>query len=296
MSLPSRYPDLPLPLRPRLELPGGARLAFWVVVNHELYEFAAPTDQPRAAWPRVAPDVRAFGHRDYGNRAGVQRTIAALDRLGIRGALSLNVAAVEQMPEVTTACNERGWEVLSHGYSNSRFALGLDERAERELIERCIEGIERVTGRSPAGWMGPSLTATQHTFDLLAEYGFLYSLDLFHDDQPFPVRVPRGRLISVPYTVEVNDILVYAHASPEAFGRMIRDQFDVLYEEGAESARVMCVALHPFLVGQPHRIRAFEEAVAYVLSHEGVWATTGEEIAQWYYARHYDEVSAAAGL
>jgi peptidoglycan/xylan/chitin deacetylase (PgdA/CDA1 family) len=214
----------------------------------------------------------------------------------MRGALSLNVAAAEQIPAVTAACVERGWEVLSHGYSNSRFALGLDEAAERETIECCIAGIERASGRRPAGWMGPSLTATERTFDLLAEYGFLYSLDLFHDDQPFPIRVRDGRLISVPYTVEVNDILVYAHASPEAFGRMIRDQFDVLYEEGTESARVMCVALHPFLVGQPHRIRAFEEAVAYVLSHDGVWATTGEEIAAWYYERHYDEVAAAAGM
>lgn len=296
MSDTSRYPELPLPLRPRLELPDGARLAFWVVVNHELYEFQAPAGQARRAWPRVEPDVRAFSHRDYGNRAGIQRTIAALDRLGIRGALSLNVAALEHMPEVTTACVERGWEVLSHGYSNSRFALGLDEADERALIERCIEGIERATGRALAGWMGPSLTATERTFDLLAEYGFLYSLDLFHDDQPFPVRVRSGRLISVPYTVEVNDVLVYAHASPAAFGRMIRDQFDVLYEEGSESARVMCVALHPFLIGQPHRIRAFEEAVAYVLSHDGVWATTGEDIATWYYERHYDEVAQAAGL
>lgn len=296
MSAPSLYPDLPLPLRPRLELPGGARVAFWVVVNHEFYEFRAMPGQSRRAWPRVDPDVRGYGHRDYGNRVGIQRTIAALDRLGIRGALSLNVAALDQIPEVTNACIERSWEVLSHGYSNSRFALGLDESAERELIERCLEGIERATGRPPAGWMGPSLTATERTFDLLAEYGFLYSLDLFHDDQPCPIRVRSGRLISVPYTVEVNDILVYAHASPDTFGRMIRDQFDVLYEEGAESARVMCVALHPYLVGQPHRIRAFEEAVSYVLSHDGVWATTGEEIATWYLDRHYDEVIAAVGI
>src|SRR2546421_2806554 len=121
MSIRSRYPDLPLPLRPRLQLPDGARLAFWVVVNHEVYEFLPPQDQMRRAWPRGAPDVRAFSHRDYGNRVGIQRTIAALDRLGIRGALSLNVAAVDLIPDVTAACVERGWEVLSHGYSNSRF-------------------------------------------------------------------------------------------------------------------------------------------------------------------------------
>jgi peptidoglycan/xylan/chitin deacetylase (PgdA/CDA1 family) len=291
-----RYPYVPITRRPRLTLPGGARLAFWVVVNHEVYEFGAPGGQGRLAWPRVDPDVRAFSHRDYGNRAGIQRTIAALDRCGVRGSLSLNVAALDLFPAITSACVERGWEVLSHGYSNSRFALGLDEAAERGLIERCRAGIERVWGRPPAGWMGPSLTVTERTFDLLAEYGFLYSLDLFHDDQPFPIRVRSGRLISVPYTVEVNDILVYARGSPAAFGRMIRDQFDVLYAESAGSARVMCVALHPFLVGQPHRIRAFEEAVGYVLSHSGVWATTGEEIARWYYDQHYDEVAEAIGL
>jgi allantoinase len=222
----------------------------------------------------------------------MRRLIGCLDDLGVRATLSLNVRALEQFPELAAMCLTRRWDVLSHGYSNSRFALGLDEEEERELIERCITGIERQMGVPPAGWMGPSLTCTERTFDLLAEYGFLYTCDLFHDDQPFPLRVSSGRLISVPYTVEVNDILVYAHASPTAFGQMIKDQFDVLYDESAETGLVMCVALHPYLVAQPHRLAAFEGAVRYVLSHDAVWSTTGREIAEWYFDQHYDAVCA----
>ena len=280
-----RYRDSPMPLRRRLVWPEDARLAFWVVVNHEVYELDPPGGQGRVPWPRTQPDILGYSHRDYGNRIGMRRVIELLDRCGLRGALSVNVAALAHFPEIAAACVERNWEVLSHGVYNTRYLLGLTEDEERAVVEDCRATIEAHWGRPPQGWMGPSLTATEHTFDLLAECGFSYTLDLFHDDQPGPVHVRTGRLISVPYTVEANDILVYAHGTPADFGRVIRDQFDVLYEEGG---RVMCVALHPFLVGQPHRVGALEEALRYVLSHDGVWATTGAEIADWYYEHHYD--------
>jgi peptidoglycan/xylan/chitin deacetylase (PgdA/CDA1 family) len=138
---------------------------------------------------------------------------------------------------------------------------------------------------------------TERTLDLLPEYGFRYSLDMFHDDQPFPVKVRHGRLITIPYTVEVNDIIVYGslHRTPHDFGRMIKDQFDVLYAEGAESGRVMCVALHPYLVAQPHRLPYLEDALRYITGHNDVWFTTGAEIADWYYKHFYDAVATAVG-
>lgn len=220
-----------------------------------------------------------------------------LERCGIRGSLNLNVAALDHFPDFTNACVERGWEVFSHGVYNSRFLYGLDEAAEREVIEDCITSIERHTGTRPVGWMGPMGTMTERTLDLLAEYDFDYNVELFHEDQPLPVEVAAKRLISVPYTQEVNDVVVFGadcHSAP-TYEQMIRDQFDQLYLEGAEDGRVMCVALHPFIAGQPFRIRHLQAALEYIASHEKVWLTTGREIAQHYYTHHYDDVVAALG-
>jgi allantoinase len=296
-SDPDRYVYAPIDRRPTLSWPDGAHVAFWIVTNHEVYELDPPRWGPRRQWPRVHPDVLAYSHRDYGNRVGCWRLLETLDRWGLRGSLSLNVAALDHYPGFTAACVERGWEVLSHGVYNTRYLFDLTEQEERAVISDCSNTIARHTGTRPVGWMGPSLTMTERTLDLLPDYGFRYSLDMFHDDQPFPVKVKRGTLITIPYTLEVNDIIAYAslRQTPEQYGRMIKDQFDVLYAEGAHSGRVMCVALHPYLVAQPHRLPYLEDALRYITGHDRVWCTTGAEIAAWYYDHHYDEVAAAVG-
>jgi peptidoglycan/xylan/chitin deacetylase (PgdA/CDA1 family) len=281
--------------RPILRLPEGQRVAVWVVVNHEVYELDAPVGNVRKPWPRVHPDVLAYSHRDYGNRIGIWRLMEVIDRCGIRGSLNVNVAAFDHFPDIAAACMERGWEVFSHGVYNSRFLYEMSEPQERAVIEDCIESISRHTGQAPRGWMGPMGTMTARTLDLLSEYGFLYTVELFHEDVPFPVKVKSGRLVSVPYTQEVNDIAVIGGAGhpPAVYSRMIREQFDRLYMEGAASGVVMCVALHPFLMGQPHRVAHLEEALRYIARHEGVWLATGEEIASWYLREYYDTVLSA---
>jgi peptidoglycan/xylan/chitin deacetylase (PgdA/CDA1 family) len=294
---PDRYVYAPIQERPRIVWPGEANLAVWVVVNHEVYEFDPIVRPPRKPWPRVHPDILEYSHRDYGNRVGCRRVLEALDRCGFRGSLNVNVAAIDHFPAFTAECVERGWEVFSHGVYNSRFVFGLSEAEERLVIEDCIAKIERQAGYRPAGWMGPMGTMTERTLDLLAEYGFAYTVELFHEDQPLPVKVRSGRLISIPYTQEVNDIVVFGthHQTPAQYAQRIRDQFDCLYAEGAQSGRVMCVALHPYLIGQPHRIRHLEEALAYIASHDRVWLTTGREIAEAYYKNHYETIAAAIG-
>ncbi|MCY4088300.1 MAG: polysaccharide deacetylase family protein [Actinomycetia bacterium] len=283
--------------RPRLTLPNDARLALWVVSNHEFYELDPPLRNVRRPWPRVQPDTLAYGYRDYGNRVGVWRVMDVLDRYGIRASISLNVALCDHHPEITEASLERGWEFYCHGIYNTRYLFEMPEAEERAVIEDCIETVVRETGRRPAGWLSPALTNTERTLDLLAEYRFTYTCDLFHDDQPFPVRVKSGRLISIPYTLELNDVIVYNSFlyTGRHYGEMIRDQFDVLYREGAESARVMCISLHPYLVGQPNKLHALDQALAHITSHEGVWLATGEEIAAWYLECCYDEVARAVG-
>jgi peptidoglycan/xylan/chitin deacetylase (PgdA/CDA1 family) len=114
-----------------------------------------------------------------------------------------------------------------------------------------------------------------------------------HDDQPVPIRVASGKLVSVPYSIELNDAPVFrVNYEAEYFARICKAQFDQLYHEGAESGRVMCIALHPYLIGQPHRIQYLDEVLRYIMSHDGVWQTTADEIADYYIAHYYDQMVA----
>ena len=289
-SDPGLYDYWPYVDRPKLTWPGGARVAFWVAPNIEFYEFDPPANPYRKPWPRPNPDVLGYSLRDYGNRAGIWRMIEAMDRCGVRGSISLNVALCDHHPEIIEACAERDWEFFSHGIYNTRYCYDMDEAQERAIIEDSIETVDKHTGQRIAGWLAPALSHTERTMDLLAEYGIKYTCDLFCDDQPQPVKVKKNRLISIPYSLEMNDVIVYnVHlATPRRYCDMLKANFDQLYAEGADSGTVMCIPLHPFMVGQPHRIEPFAEALEYITGHDDVWVTTGREIADWYYEHHYD--------
>ena len=289
---PGLYDYWPYVDRPKITWPNGARVAFWVAPNIEFYELAPPINPTWTPPGRPVPDVMYYSHRDFGNRVGVWRMMEAMDRCGVRGSISLNIALCDHHPEIIEECAKRDWEFFSHGIYNTRFTYGMSEAQEREFIEDAFATVEKYTGQRLAGWLSPALTNTERTLELLAEYGIKYTCDLFQDDQPQPLKVNSGRLISMPYSLEMNDIIVYNFdlSSPRHYAKVIRAQFEQLYEEGAESGTVMCIPLHPFLVGQAHRIAAFEEALAYITGHEKVWVTTGREIADWYYEHHYDTV------
>lgn len=289
---PGLYDYWPYVDRPKITWPNGARVAFWVAPNIEFYEMAPPINPTWTPPGRPVPDVMYYSQRDFGNRVGVWRMMEAMDRCGVRGSISLNIALCDHHPEIIEECAKRDWEFFSHGIYNTRFTYGMSEAQEREFIEDAFASVEKYTGQRLAGWLSPALTNTERTMELLAEYGIKYTCDLFQDDQPQPLKVNSGRLISMPYSLEMNDIIVYNFdlSSPRHYAKVIRAQFEQLYEEGAESGTVMCIPLHPFLVGQAHRIAAFEEALAYITGHEKVWVTTGREIADWYYEHHYDTV------
>ena len=292
MGDPGLYHYSPLISRPKITWPDNARVAFWVAPNIEFYELAPPANPVRTPWPRPIPDVLNYAHRDYGNRVGHWRMMEVMDAYSVRGSVSLSLAVCEHHPEIIEACLERDWELFSHGIYNSRYTYGMSEAQEREMIEDCIESVKRHTGQDLAGWLSPALTNTPRTLDLLAEFGIHYTCDLFHDDQPQPVKVKSGRLISVPYSLEMNDFVVFKRygATPRAYAEILKRQFDQLYLEGEHNAQVMCIPLHPFLIGQPHRIGPFAEALEYITSHDDVWVTTAREIAAWYYEHHYDAV------
>lgn len=292
---PDFYDFLPYRRRPRITWPDGARIAFWVALNLEFYEIDPEKNPTRAAWPKPHPDVLGYAHRDYGNRAGFWRMLEAMDRSGVRGSSSTNVAVFDHHPEMMQACIERNWEFYSHGTYNTRYLFGMSEEQERAVIQDSIDTIRKHSGQKLDGWLAPALTYTDRTMDLVAEYGLTYTCDLFHDDQPTPVKVKSGRLVSIPYSLEMNDIIAYNVnlVSPRDYATIIKAQFDRLYEEGARSGTVMCIPLHPFMVGQPHRIAAFAEALAYITRHDKVWVTTGREIARHFLDAHYDEFVAA---
>ena len=294
-SDPGLYEYWPYVGRPKIEWPGGARIAFWVGPNIEYYELDPPTNPSRTPWPRPIPDVVPYSERDFGNRVGHWRTMDVLDRHNVRGSISLSIALCDHPPEIIRECVERNWEFYSHGIYNTRYSYNMNEAQERAIIEDSIETVKKHTGQMIAGYLAPALTHTARTMDLLAEYGILYTCDLFIDDQPQPVNVKKGRLISIPYSLEMNDIIAYNQhfVSPRAYCDILKANFDRLYEEGAESGTIMCIPLHAYAVGQAHRIAALDEALEYITGHDKVWVTTGREIAQHYFENYYDEAAAA---
>lgn len=284
-----RYPYWPLPERPVLRWPGDARVAFWVVPNVEHFRFERPSSE--AVWEVPIPDVASFAQRDYGVRVGIWRLMELLDRHGVRATASLNADVCRYYPQIVEAGCERGWEWMGHGLSNSQRLSGMEEEQERATIREVVSIIAEHTGRAPRGWLGPALAETLRTPDLLAEAGITYLADWCADDQPFPMRVRQGRMLAVPYSLELNDLPAFVRKGLDAeqFYRMVCDQFDVLYAEGERSGRVMALPLHPFLSGHPFRSKWLDKALDYVLGHERVWCATGGEIAAWYYERYYEQ-------
>jgi allantoinase len=271
----------PIVDRPQLELPNGARVAIYFAVNVEHYTFGQPALSLAQFTAQLVPDPLNYGWRDYGPRVGVFRVMDILEKHGVPGTGVVNSEVCKFYPRIIEEGNKRGWSWAGHGRNNSTWQAGFELDEERTYIEEVATTIEEATGQRPKGWIGPALTATMNTNDLLAELGFSYSLDWANDDLPYDFNVKSGRLISVPYSGEVNDIpafVIHNHTARE-FREMLVGQFEQLYEEGG---RVMGVGIHPFLVGQPFRAREFSAALGEIVGREGVWLTTADEIADWY--------------
>ena len=286
---PDRFEYSPIVDRPQLRWPNDERVAIWVLPNVEHYEYLPQIQNVRNPWPRSPhPDILGYGVRDYGNRVGFWRMTDLMDKHNIRCSISLNFSVIEHYPEIFEAMEERNYDYLCHGIYNTRYLWNLSEDDEREVITNCVETLRKATGKQLQGWFGPAASFTVNTPDLVAELGIKYTSDWYHDDQPFPMKTRSGApLITVPYSMDINDAIEYRyHTEGEEFARMICDHFDTVYREGAESGRVMAIALHPYLYGTPHRIRFLDKALTYIKGHSDVWWATGEEIANHYIENH----------
>ena len=272
--------------RPKLQLPGGARLAVWVIVNVEEWD-------PKEAMPRTVlsptaggtpmPDIPNWAWHEYGNRVGVWRMLEVFDEHRVRAVLAVNGSAIGRYEPIARAALERGWEFIGHGFTQKNMQKVADEPDD---IRKTAAAIRGFAGKNPRGWLGPGLTETWETPDLLVEEGYEYVCDWVLDDQPVLLRTRTKPIVSIPYTQECNDVammLIQHHKASEYYDRAI-DQFEQLYVDAAHSARVMALVVHPYIMGAPHRLKHFRNALAHIRGHRDVLFWTGEEILDWYLA------------
>jgi peptidoglycan/xylan/chitin deacetylase (PgdA/CDA1 family) len=278
----------PITQRKKLTLPGGARLALWVIVNVE--EWDINETMPRTVLTPPAggspmPDIPNWAWHEYGNRVGFWRMLEVFDELKVPAVLAINGSAIARYGAIVDAAKQRDWEFIGHGFSQKNMQKVADEAAD---IARTSAAIRAATGKNPRGWLGPGLTETWDTPDLLAEAGYDYVCDWVLDDQPVRLKTRGGKsIVNLPYTQECNDVammLIQHHKASEYQDRAI-DQFEQLYRDAANSARVMALVIHPYIMGAPHRLRYFRTALAHIGTHAGVLCWTGEQILEWYLGR-----------
>jgi allantoinase len=274
--------------RPKLALPDGARLAVWTIVNVE--EWSIERHMPRTVLPPpygqpLQPDLPNWAWHEYGMRVGYWRLLEVLTKFGLKATLAINGSVCTSYPRVAEAALEAGWEFMGHGYIQRPMHHVEDQK---KAIADTIAAIRQFTGKAPRGWESPGLTETYDTIDWLAEAGIEYVADWVLDDQPVRIRTATKPVVSVPYTVEMNDIammVLQQHPSEEWLRRGI-DHFDRLHAEGAAGARVMAISVHPYITGVPHRIGYLERLYEYILQRPGVKLWTGEQILDWFNATH----------
>lgn len=273
-----RFAYSPIVRRPHYRWPDGSGLAVYLGFNIEHFAFGEGLGACIGpASPQ--PDVLNYSWREYGNRVGAWRCLELFDRLGLASGALINTALYDHCPELVAAFVARGDELIGHGFSNAMRQGDLDEAAERELLLACRARIERESGQAPAGWLSPWISESAVTPDLLLETGYAYTLNWCHDDQPVPMKTRNGSLWSIPYSQEVNDIpmIVARQMDGKDFAQLIIDQFDEMLEQSARQPLVLGIALHPYLVGQPYRLRHLRRALEHIAAARDAgqtWITT----------------------
>jgi allantoinase len=290
-----RLPYSPFVDRRPIRWPGGERVAVWVVPNVEHYEYLPPpsVEDPYPRTPH--PDVRKYSYNDYANRVGFWRLLEVFDRHDVACTVSLNVGVLDHFPEVAAEMLRRGWDWMSHGTYNTRYVTGMSEDEERDLYAVCNRVLERHTGSRFKGMLGPFITGTPRSPDLMAEAGMTYHADWVHDDRPSPLITRSGRpFVAMPYSFLHNDGPLFRgpYEGADFADRCIR-AFDRLHAESERGGRTMCIALHPFIVGHAHRVGHIDRIFAH-LRDRGAWIARASDIVDHYLANHYEEDAAQA--
>ena len=281
----NRYDYSALVERPNFDWPNGKRLAFYLALNVEHFAFGGPLGHtPTTLGP--PPDPRNFAWRDYGLRVGIWRIFDLADALGLPLCHLINSSVSERYPQIVARIQERGDEIVGHGRTNSERQADLPEEDERALIHEATEVLGRVHGTPPAGWMGPWISESTVTPDLLKEEGYSYLLDWPADDQPFWMRTRAGPILGMPYPIEINDspTMLSRMQSATDFTQMIIDQFDTMLEFSERAPLICGISLHTFVVGQPFRYAQLRKALGHIVNHplrDRVWFTRPGDIARY---------------
>jgi allantoinase len=279
--LPSdRLTYFPITQRAPLKLPGDARMAVWTIVNVEEWDAAQPMPRTVITPPaggQPIPDIPNWCWHEYGNRVGFWRLLAIYDEFKIPGVMNINGSALAAYPDIAQAAAGRKWEFVGHGFTQRSMQKVPDER---EDIRNTAEAIAQVTGKRPRGWLGPGLAETWETPDLLQEVGYDYVADWVLDDQPVWLKTRGKPIVSLPYTQECNDVammLIQHHRASEFYDRTI-DQFEQIYADAKDSARIMAISVHPYIMGAPHRTKYFRHIFETIRQRSDVLFWTGEQI------------------
>ena len=276
-----RYDYSPITERPDFSWPDGKRLAVCICNNIEVFSFLGGmgSDSAVVSGPQT---TRNYAWRDYGNRVGQWYLFDLLDELGFPAAHNFNSLLFDHCPQIADRMLTRGDEFIGHGRTNAERQADLGEDEERALILEATAAIKAYTGRQPAGWLSPYLVQTSVTLDLLKEAGYGYVLDWPADDQPFWMKTRSGPLLSVPYSIEINDspAMIFRQQGAADFERMMIDQFDEMLLQSKKWPLVYTIVLHPFVIGQPFRLRALRRALTHIASHRpDIWITTPGSVA-----------------
>ena len=276
--------------RPPLRLPGNARVVVWTIVNLEVWDIGKPMARqvlPAPTGAVLLPDVPNWSWHEYGMRVGFWRFKALYDRLGIRPTASINARVCLDYPRVAQACLDAGWEFMGHSFEQGPIHKESDQRA---MIARSMDTLEKFTGKRPVGWLGPGLTQTYETPELLAQAGVKYIGDWIYDDEPTEIQTNNGPLVTLPYSVENNDIpmMIVQHHEAGYWTRKCIDTFERYYAEGAGRAKFMAIAIHPYISGQPFRIKYLEQVYEHIARFPDVLHWNGEQILDWYLSQRPD--------
>lgn len=265
--------------------PDGARVLVFFVVNVEEWGIDRPMPRQVLSAPTgasVLPDIPNWAWHEYGMRVGFWRILRACEALGIRPTLSINGRVCEAYPRIAEAAHAAGWEFMGHGFRQVPTHLVEDQPA---MVRDTAAAIARVTGAPPVGWLGPGLTQTLETTDILAAHGIRYCADWVVDDVPVPIRTAHGPIWSMPYSVELNDIpliMIQHHRAEELQERSLAQLDRLLEEAGEEGCKVMGLAVHPYISGVPHRIGVLERTLEMIAARPGVVFAQGRAILKWW--------------
>lgn len=262
----NRFAYSPITRRPHYQWPGGKGLAVYIALNIEHFAFGEGLGANIGpASPQ--PDVLNYSWREYGNRVGAWRCLELFDQLNMPVAALINTALYDHCPELIAACVERGYELVGHGHTNAERQGTLDEDEERALLEQSQTLITHNSGTAPKGWLSPWISESLVTPDLLVETGYRYTLNWCHDDQPVLMNTRNQKpLWSIPYPQELNDIpmMIGRQMDGADFADMIIDQCEEMLDQSRRQPLVMGIALHPYLVGQPYRLRHIRRALSHI--------------------------------